>query len=202
MNNEDFTINAYNEKATEISAKFRSIGARIEDINRAIDLLDEKSHIKVVELGSGDGRDAAEIIKQVEEYIGVEPSQGLLEIARNSLPDTQFILATAQEYVFEDKVDIVFAFASLLHVNKDDLKSTFDKIYENLKNSGIIYLSLKESSGYEEVITNDMWGKRQFYYYSEQDILDIAGKKFKSVYIDHQVKSDTKWLTIALKKIN
>jgi len=62
------------------------MGARIEDIERAIQLSGANDEASVVEIGCGDGGDAAEIIPRVPSYLGVDPSVGLLEIARKRLP--------------------------------------------------------------------------------------------------------------------
>jgi trans-aconitate methyltransferase len=202
MPSQNFTIDAYDSKASEISAKFQSLGPRVDDIERALKLASKGSGAKVVELGSGDGRDAAEIVQRVDTYTGVEPSAGLLRIAQTALPDTHFVQETAQHYVFPEDTDVIFAFASLLHVDKDDLVQIFDKMYNALRAGGIIYLSLKEASEYQRLVTDDQWGKREFFYYSLENILEIAGLRFEKVYEDHQVKSGTDWLTIALKKVN
>ena len=200
MTESNFTIEAYNQNAERISEKFQGLGARIDDIERGLKLASKERGAKVIELGSGDGRDAVEIVSRVDSYVGVEPSKGLLGIAHKTLPDAQFVEQTAQDYVFPEDVDVIFAFASLLHVNREDLKKVFDNMHASLRLGGIVYLSLKEASDYASLTTDDQWGLREFFLYSAANIQEIAGNRFETVYEDHQVKNGTDWLTIALAK--
>ncbi len=201
----DPTIETYNLNAREISQRFRQLGSRKQDIERALKLAGVKNDASVVELGSGDGRDAIEIYRRVDSYVGVEPSEGLLEIARNDFPGINFVKSTAQDYSFPEDVDIVFAFASILHLNKDELQNVLSKVKDALKPGGVFYISTKEGEGYNSELRKDAWGLRQFYLYSEQNLIDLASDGFDKIYVSRQIKSgvqgdDTKWLTIAFKK--
>ena len=62
------------------------IGSRIDDIDNALSLAKMPTGAHVIELSCGDGRDAAEILKRVSDYIGIDPSVGLLNLARQSNP--------------------------------------------------------------------------------------------------------------------
>src|ERR1019366_2416373 len=98
-------------------------------------------------------------------------------------------------------LDIVYAFASLLHVNQSDLTEVFYKVCKSLLIDGIFYISLKERNIYTEEIKEDQYGKRMFYYYNPKIIKQIAGNSFTYVYEDHQKIGKTNWFTVALKKI-
>ncbi|MGV9001486.1 MAG: class I SAM-dependent methyltransferase [Candidatus Saccharimonadaceae bacterium] len=201
MEKTDFTIDAYNDKAEEIAAKFESLGARVADIDRALQLAEMNTGATVVELGSGGGRDAAEIIKRVNSYVGVEPSEGMITIARQNVPSAQFVQETAQEYEFGENIDVVFAFASLLHVDKNDLTKIINRIHAALRKGGILYMSFKESDEYEPFVSDDRWGKRQFYLYNLDTLQVIAGDQFELVYENHKEFNDTKWLTAVFMKV-
>lgn len=195
------TIQSYNEKAKEFSAKFQSLGPRTEDIERAITLrAKDENFLSVLELGVGDGRDAKEIVKRVSSYVGVEPSEGLLAIAIRDNPGVQFVRNTAQQFVFPANVDIIFASASLLHINQADMRDVLQKSAESLTSGGIVYLSLKEANVYTPRLDIDQWGERQFYLYSVSDIVRLAGSAFEVVYESHQTQGETPWFTLALKK--
>lgn len=202
MKDIDRTIQSYNEKAEEISAKFQALGPRIEDIERAIALRAKgDDSLNVVELGAGDGRDAKEIVKKVNSYVGVEPSEGLLAIAAQNNPGVRFVQLTAQEFEFPSNLDIIFAFASLLHVNDTDMCDVLHKSAESLLSGGVVYLSLKEADTYTPRLDIDQWGERQFYLYGVSDIVRLAGDKFNVAYESHQVQGETPWFTLALKKL-
>lgn len=193
-------VKVYDKSARDLADYFAGIGARVDDIERALLLAGAKNQARVIEIGCGDGRDAVEIVKRVSWYQGFDPSSGLLEIAKLKLPAASFVLADALNYQYPTDLDIIFAFASLLHVDKNDLAQVFDKIYDALRHGGVVYISLKERDGYQEEIKSDDYGDRMFYYYNPSIIKDIAGHKFETVFSDHQQIGKTAWFTIALTK--
>jgi SAM-dependent methyltransferase len=200
MNWQEQNIKAYNNSAMELSKYFSGIGSRVADIERGLKLAGKQVNAKAVELGCGDGRDALEIIKRVSQYVGIDPSEGLLNIAKDKNPNGIFILADAIGYEYPKKLDVIFAFASLLHLNQDDIYDVFEKANDALRLGGIFYISLKERSEYAEEIKKDQFGERMFYYYNPDLIMHLAGSLFESVYEDHQKIGHTDWFTIALKK--
>jgi SAM-dependent methyltransferase len=192
----------YDEYANEFSKYFGTIGSRIGDIERGLKLAGNPSNAKVFEIGCGDGRDAEEIVKRVGYYEGIDPSKGLLGIAKKLVPDGKFVLADAVSYDFPNKkLDVIFAFASLLHLDKDDVYEIFQKANRSLRPGGIFYISLKERKEYIEEISSLYGTERMFYYYNPEIIKHVAGKSFKSVYVRHQKQGKTDWFTIALRKI-
>lgn len=194
------TVKTYDDSAEPLAKFMQGFGSRARDIEQAIWLLGESDYIRAVEIGCGDGRDAEEIVKRVGWYEGFDPSEGMLKLARQNLPDTSFVLADALSYNYPDNVDIIFAFASLLHINKTDLKEVFNKVHLSLKPGGIFYISLKEDDKYVEKVQKDDFGERMFYLYSPEIIKDIAGSAFVLALEEHQIVGHTKWFTIAFKR--
>jgi len=194
------TIKTYNESANELAEYFNGVGARIDDIQRGIQLCGSHDALHAVEIGCGDGRDAAEIIPRVAAYVGVDPSEGLLAIARKRLPDATFVPADALSYDYPENIDVMYAFASLLHINKADMQVALQKASECLRPGGIYYISLKEREAYAEEAKHDQYGERMFYFYSPTIIRDLAIQWFDVAYEDHQHIRQQAWFTIALKK--
>lgn len=190
----------YNESAEKLAEYFAGIGPRIDDIERGLELAGKKDGAKVIELGCGDGRDAIEIVKRVNWYEGIDPSIGLLDIAKKKLPNVSFVLSDALSYDYPKDLDVIFAFASLLHINQSDLCKVFEKSLLALRIGGIFYISLKESPMYKEEIKKDEFGERMFYYYKPEILQDIAGNNFSTEYIDRQAKGHTNWFTVVLKR--
>jgi ubiquinone/menaquinone biosynthesis C-methylase UbiE len=194
------TIKTYDDSANELAEYFKGIGARVDDIELGLKLADIGSNAQVVEIGCGDRRDAVEIVKRVGKYEGFDPSEGLLKIAHKRLPNVSFVKADALSYVYPKKLDVVYAFASLLHVNLEDLKKVFEKVSQSLRPGGVFFISLKERTDYVEEVKEDEYGKRIFYYYNPAIIKEVAGTSFTSIYEDHQKIGKTDWFTIVLKK--
>lgn len=194
------TIDTYDNSAKELAEYFKGIGARTDDIERGIALAHADAHARVVEIGCGDGRDAEEIVPRVGFYEGYDPSASLLELARRRLPKSSFVKADALTYRYPDNLDVVYAFASLLHVNKTDLKTALAKVAAALRAGGILYISLKERPAYEAEVREDQFGKRMFYYYNPSVVKAIAGDLFETVHEAHYTIGHGQWFRLALKK--
>lgn len=201
MSQDIITTETYDNSADMFASYFSGIGARTEDIDAALALTkQDPATVRAVEIGCGDGRDATEIVQRISYYEGFDPSIGLLKLARQKLPDTTFKQADALTYEYPKNIDLYFAFASLLHVNRDDLSTVFQKTDDSLRSGGIFYISLKERPEYTGELQEDQFGSRMFYYYNPGLIEEIAGTAFKKVLEDHQTIGTTDWFTIALQK--
>ena len=188
------TIDTYNKSAQALEKKFDDLGARIFDIEEVFKLLDKVNN-KVVEIGCGNGRDAEEIIKRTNDYVGIDISTELIKLAQKKVPKGKFLVADVTSFEFPEKIDIVFAFASLIHVNKEDLINVLDKIHKSLNSKGILRMSMKYSDEYKEVTKEDEFGVRTYYHYSKNDIKELA-YKFHLVKNDENDLRGQKWIEI------
>lgn len=202
MKHHNPTITTYNRSAIALAEYFKGIGARTNDIKLALKLagVTDKS-AWVIEIGCGDGRDATEIVKVVKWYEGFDPSEGLLRIARKKLPKESFVISDAMNYKYPKNLDVIYAFASLLHVDKNELQQIFQKLSSSLRLGGVAFISLKERDKYTHKLKEDKFGERLFFYYNPSTIKHAAGVSFETIYEDHQLIGETRWFTIALKKI-
>lgn len=198
MNEKKQTIETYNRSAEAMEKRYQSLGARVFDIEKAFSYINKENPF-VFEIGSGNGRDAKEIIKRTSNYLGIDASKKMIELARKYIPKGKFELADVEHYDFPKNIDIIFSFASLVHSNKDTLREIFKKVYNSLNKSGIFFISLKLGTG--KKTKTDEFGKRTYYYYIPEDIKNMARKKFKVLYKDQQKVLNSKWFTIILQKI-
>jgi SAM-dependent methyltransferase len=201
MDWQEKTIQTYDTSADALAQYFAGHGARTDDIDRALELAGAGTDARVVEIGCGDGRDAAEIIPKVGWYEGFDPSQGMLQIARRKLPKASFVEADALRYDFPENLDVVFAFASLLHVNRRDFTAVSQKVGAALRPGGIFYLELQERDTYQEELQTEPFGPRMFYFYNPQVVEDIAGMSFSATHEDHYAIGSKHWFTLALQKV-
>lgn len=192
------TIETYNKSAAALARKFDQIGARVSDVEETFALVD-KENPNVLELGCGNGRDAQEIVKRTNAYCGVDISEELIKLAKEKVPGARFELGDVSGYELPKDLDIVFAFASLIHITKEEFKELLGKLYKALNKGGVIRISLKHSPEYKEVTQNDEFGTRTYYLYSEGDVKEIADKFeiLKSEIIEGR---DVKWLEVILRK--
>jgi SAM-dependent methyltransferase len=194
------TLDTYNTSARALAAYFKGIGPRTDNIDYVLSLLHTKNP-DVMELGCGDGRDAVYITSVAKSYIGIDYSEGLLALAREKLPDTQFVCADMQTYDYGDAAyDAVFAFASVLHIPKEALGDLFAKIERSLRQEGVFYISTKHAESYQEKTKKDAHGERLFYFYCESDIRELALGLFDVVSIEIKPHGDNNWLEVAFRK--
>jgi len=198
MNKKQQTVESYNKSAKALTNKFDDIGARVEDIKRGFSYINKKNP-RVLEIGCGHGREAKEITRRTSDYLGIDISEKLIEIARKENPDSKFEVADIEDYVFPKNIDIIFAFASLLHSDKNKMKKILDLAREALNKEGIFYLSLKYGD-YQELAKEDEFGIRTYYFYTPELVKELAGDKYKSIYEDIQDFKGQKWFTIILQK--
>lgn len=203
-NMRDITVATYNNSAHALAEYFRGIGSRVDDIEKAIDLSGVLLP-DVLEIGCGDGRDAQEIVKRVGSYHGFDISSEFIKIAESSVASdiARFTVADAVEFDYgHENYNIVYAFASLLHLDKDEVQDVTQRVHESLRGSGVFYISLKHAPEYEERIQEDQYGTRQFFYYSQDDISQLS----EGLFDVHDFSSDfmtvgsTKWIELALVK--
>lgn len=199
MNKKLETIKSYNKGAKILARKFNEIGPRTKDVEQGISFTNKKNP-KVLEIGCGNGRDAKEILKFTNDYIGVDISEKMINLAKEYTSEGRFQTADIEEYEFPQNVDIIFAFASLLHFDKKSLNKIFNKAYDSLSNNGIFYISLKFGT-HQEKVKIDEFGSRFFYLYTEKDIKELIKDKYNILLTNKQNLKGVEWLTIVLKKI-
>lgn len=194
------TIDTYNHSAKQLAEYFRGIGPRITYIETAFELAGNPTKAKVTEIGCGDGRDAREIVKRADWYEGFDISKEMIRLAKAHVPDGQFRIADAAIYDFPPNLDIIFAFASLLHLNQGEVRAVLANAARSLKPGGIFYISLKYGPKYTEWIKEDEFGRRRFYNYNSEIIAKLAGKNYKIAKTWREIHGNTEWVEIALKK--
>ena len=202
MNKKEETTKAYNLGAKDLSKKFNEIGLRTEDIERAFSFSPNKNP-NVLEIGCGNGRDAKYILKYTKNYTGIDISKEMIKLSKKYLPKANFIIGDIEKINIPKDIDIVFAFASFLHLDKKSFEKILNKFHKKINKDGIIYISLKYNKTYKEKIKEDNFGRRFFYLYSIKDLQELAEKtNYKLIYKSRQNIRNNNWVTVTFKKIN
>ena len=199
VTNKQKTIETYDRAAEALAKKFAGIGPRTKDIDAAFELLGKLNPF-VLEIGCGDGRDAAEIVERTDSYIGMDISEGMLNVARLRLPNTKFVRADIETYIFPPGLDIFFAFASLLHVPKDGLSTVLKNAHQAMNPGAIMFISLKQRETYQAEVKKDEFGERLFYYYTPSDLHELTSELFETVSQTSKDYVGSTWLDVMLKK--
>lgn len=192
------TVASYNASAKKLAERYGGFGARVEDVEEAFGLV-ERENPSVLEIGCGNGRDAEEIVKRTKKYRGMDISEGMIDLARQRVPQGTFEVADIEAYAFPFGLDIVFSFASLIHVPKESLRGIFHRMHAALNPGGVARISLKWSDPSSETVKKNEFGTRYYHLYSEKDIEDLASR-FSIKKMKKTEFADQTWLEILLQK--
>ncbi len=199
-NNE--TFDTHNRSAKQLAKYFKGIGPRIRHIEFALEQAGKNDgSASVLEIGCGDGRDAVEIIKRCRLYTGIDYSVGLIGLAKELLPAADFRVVDMQNFDYPYKTyDVVFAFASILHIDKASLRDLMNVVARSLKIGGIFYISTKQADRYKKEWKEDKHGHRLFYFYSPKLLARLAANNFEVASVELEVKNGKPWIEMALRR--
>ena len=127
---------------------------------------------KLLEIGVGGGKEARLLIKKGYDYVGVDASIGILEVAKQYLPaNTALYVASLHELPFEDNLfDGFWTAATLLHIPKDRINDALQSIKRVIKTGGVGFISLREGVGEG---LDDAGTGRWFALYQEEEFTKI-----------------------------
>ncbi|MBI4948159.1 methyltransferase domain-containing protein [Candidatus Berkelbacteria bacterium] len=203
MSDNKQTIDTYNKKAIEyIKSSPKFVDGKLKnwiDKNFA-KLIPGKS--KILELGSGSGKDADYIKSLGFDIELTDASKSFVEYLVRQGKNARLLNAITDE--FGQIYDLIFANAVFLHFNKKELKIVLKKIFDSLNQNGLIAFSVKAGEG-EEVTTRKLNAPRYFCYWSEPELKKVLTEiGFKEISIeiteDYRGKHKPDWLFVSAKK--
>jgi trans-aconitate methyltransferase len=199
MNREQQRIQqAYDEAVVVYREKYAQLPARTEDIDLTRSYT-EVAQPRVLEIGCAYGREAQYILQKTPHYTGIDISQSYIDMARQEVPAGTFVCADVHAYEFPSGIDMVFAFASLLHSDKESMQDMLLRLHPQLSPNAVIFLSLKRREEYGSDLVTDGHTQRKFYYYTRQTILELCDGLYSEVFYDEQLLKEP-WFTMILKK--
>lgn len=186
----DLTKQSYQITAEEFAKNVAAL-APMESIEKFINLLPPKA--KILDIGSGSGRDAkvfSDLGAQVE---GVDFCENLLAIAKMQAPQSTFHLMNIETMEFPASTfDGVWAACSLVHISKSELPMVLKKIHLVLKDKGYFYLALKQGRG-EKIEKDERYegNIQKFWSYFEEEEIKayLLAAKFTILECDIVEKS-------------
>lgn len=148
----------------------------------------------ILDVGCGSGRDALYFKSQGHHVIAIDPNVEFVEHARQINIDAYQSDVAHIEFV--DMFDGIWACAVLLHYRKKELSAAFTKLYNALKEDGILFCSFL----YGE-LEEDREG-RHYSDLTDESLKDYIGD-FKIIDVmitDDRLKENKIWLNVVLKK--
>lgn len=157
----------------------------------------------MVEIGPGDGRDAETFVPNVANYVGIGPSEGELELARNRFPDApkdMFRVGYAQSAEYPEDTDLMMSVNSVLHVPGHDLTAMSERVRDGLRMGGVLHLitKIEDVDGVEEYPDNfpgtESLRGRTFYHHSPETLTRAAGKAgLTLVHYERKLNAQKPW---------
>ena len=148
---------------------------------------------KILDAGCGSGRDALAFLEAGYEAEAFDASEELCKIASEKT-GLKVSCRRFEELDGEAEFDGIWACASLLHVERDDLPDVLKRLRKLLKPNGVLYASFKLGSGSR---TKD---GRTFLDLNEEEcrgFLKSAGFFIKEIFVTEDVREDhsgEKWV--------
>jgi len=142
--NNKFRINTDEVKKYFNSVKSTPLSKESERIEEdtIIDLIKIKPRMKILDLGCGEGRWAKVLEDKNIKYVGVDFSKELIAKAkkRNIKGDVTFIIKPAQDYISEEKFDLIFLFGLIPYMNDEEIRQLSINCSYMLKKRGRLIL--------------------------------------------------------------
>lgn len=105
---------------------------------------------KILDVGSGSGRDVCYFQKQGYQATALEPSKNLCREIRKVFSG-EIVCSDIQDYWPAERYDGIWACASLIHLQEEEILCFFKKIDMYLNDNGIVYASGKSGISTGEV---------------------------------------------------
>lgn len=179
------TLNAYNAdpKKYEDATKEMILHEEIEEFMSRI----PNKELPVLDAGCAFGRDTAMLAENGFKTEGIDMSDGLLERAKELYPNLSFQKMDVRKLEFPDEsFSGVWCNATLLHLTDKDMRTALEEFKRVLIPNGIVFMSLKEGEGEEELVEKFSSNSARYYKYHTTDtvrkLVEASGLKVIKLY--------------------
>lgn len=183
------TIHSYNSLAHEYDEETSDFWDRFPQ--SFFDAFIQLTKGAVLDIGSGPGREALILQHAGLKVVCIDASQAMIDMTASKGLESH--VGDFSNLPFEDSsFDGVWAYTSLLHVPKSEVKKPMQEIMRVLKQNGIFGLGLIEgiTEGYR--VTEKVTTPRWFSYYTKEQIEELLGQFCFDIVYFEQFKPHTK----------
>lgn len=158
----------------------------------------------ILEIGSGSGRDARELIDLGYDYTGTDISESFIKIARRENPNAPFFHQSVYDLSFPEPpgFDGFWASAVLLHVPKSRIDEALQAIIRCMKPRAVGFISLKQGKT-EGVLEEEQSGKtyrRLFSFWMPYEFANVLERHHIAILESAvRVADNTTWLTYIVR---
>lgn len=174
----DKTISYYDKHASRYAQNVDSHYST-EQISSFLSMLPEKA--KVLDVGSGSGRDVYVMHKAGINALGMDLSEGMLSYSRQKYPNLEFVKGDMEHIPFDDKeFDGLWVHGTLLHAETNEsVQNSLAEFNRVLKPNGILHILVKKQKDSQpvKVFTDKESGESRLYrFFQEEELKIILGK--------------------------
>jgi SAM-dependent methyltransferase len=131
---------------------------------------------RILDVGFGSGRDSLFFLAMGYDVTAMDNSESFVARGRELLPDV--LLEDVRNMTFEEEFDLVWANASLLHLDDEGFAEAIERIEASLVPGGWFYVSMKR--GEFEGIRDG----RYFKFYTQETLLEAVTAVSSLVLVD------------------
>lgn len=193
------TIDTYNKMAQEYDDETVDFWDRFP--RTFLDKFVEISGKKVINVGSGPGRDGLLLQQSGKDVVCVDASEAMVKLSFDR--GLKSVVAEFNNLPFENETfDGVWSYAALLHVPKKSIVDSLKEISRVLKSSGIFALGLIEGDTEEYKDSSGVNMPRWFSFYQKDEVVDLCKQQgFELVYFETFKPRSKNYLNFIFKKL-
>ena len=186
MNYKEVNRDFYDTHAEEFTKNVKNLLANPFLRQESDIFLQELSGERILDLGSGSGRNSGYFRSKEYHPVCFDFSRGMLELCKQRRLES--LAGDLEKLPFGDNsFDGVWAVGSLLHSPKRKLPNILRNIQRILKEDGILYISVKEGEGEGYVVSDKYPDVKRFFAFYDQD--SFARRLEKHFEILHRTKT-------------
>lgn len=191
--NEEATIRAYDDGGSTWSGQRSGEGLYADELKTYADIVPSG---QILDVGSGNGRDALLLTDAGFQVHCLDLSATLLDIAKERCPGADFTLGSMYDLPFEDRsFDGAWMVASLIHIPRDKAALPLLEARRVVKDQGGLFLTVKEGTG-ETMSMQGGLDERLFVYWQEKALTELLEKcGWNTVKVSRRVINDP-WLLV------
>ncbi len=141
---------------------------------------------RILDIGSGAGYDSKILNDFGAKTLGIDISEKLVEIAKKNVPYAKFVVGDITKSLDElGAFDGIICLATLIHIDVQKMKQTFNNMSSILKKGGLLLISVQDgvSKNIEDSIEkiDGVDYDKDLNYYSAEELCGFAYPKLKLI---------------------
>ncbi len=193
------TIDTYNKMSREYDNE--TINFWDEFPRTFFDKFVESVKGRVIDIGSGPGRDGLILKEKGLDVVCLDASEEMVKISTER--GLESLVGDFLNIPFtNESFNGAWAYTSLLHVSKNDIDKALDEIYRILSRDGILGLGMIEGNTEEYRESSGVNMPRLFSFYSKEEIENLLKEhNFEILYFEEFKPRSKNYLNFIAKKI-